>query len=159
LQSVDPDIDGRHVRHVAVPLLLFTCEGANQMDVSAAIDMLIDSSDEAIESIDSQIESLEARLQRLKRARSILSKARGTEKRLKRSVASKGNKPRLATDDGKLAYWSELEDKIYNLVVFATGSGERLTCSDVGLNFSSIGRAINKSQRLDKEGSYIVVVS
>jgi hypothetical protein len=126
------------------------------MDVQAAIDLLIHSNEEATQMIDAQIAELEAKLLRLKRARSVLAKACGEHRAAKRT-ASPRSKP---ADDGKLAYWDELEQKIYDAV---NNCSVKLTCKELGeilnLNYTSIGRCINKSQRLDKEGSYIVVIA
>lgn len=123
------------------------------IDVQAAIDLLIDSNEEATQAIDSQIAELESKLVRLKRARSILAKASG-ERPAKRTAPA-GRK----ADDGKIAYWDGIEQAIYDAV---SGSQEGLTCKDLGeklgLNYTSIGKAINKSQRLDKKGSYIVTI-
>lgn len=128
-----------------------------EMDVQAAIDFLIDSSGEAIEMIDAQIVELEAKLQRLKRARNVLAKANGEHKAAKRTATAPRN---AARQTKQLNYWDELEQKIFDIVSSAPA---RVTCSDVGdqlsLNYTSIGRAINKSQRLAKEGSYIVVIA
>lgn len=124
------------------------------IDVQAAIDLLIDSNEEATQAIDSQIAELESKLVRLKRARSILAKASG-ERPAKRT-SSAGRK---APSDGKIAYWDGIEQAIYDAV---SGSQEGLTCKDLGeklgLNYTSIGKAISKSQRLDKKGSYIVTI-
>lgn len=132
------------------------------MDVSAVIDAITDDAANIVDRIDLEIHELELKLEKLQTARRVMAKVahpNGQPGKRKPKQSTKQPKP-TATADGKLAYWDELEQKIYDLV---NGTTERLTCSDIGeklgLNFSSIGRAINKSHRLDKEGSYIVVVS
>lgn len=127
------------------------------MDVQAAIDLLIDSNEDVTKQIQSQIVELEFKLQRLKRALRVLAQANGEHKAARRSTSTSRQ---AATADGQLPYWNELEQRIYDIVNINT---EKLTCKDLGerlkLNYTSIGKAINKSQRLAKEGSYIVVLS
>ncbi len=122
------------------------------MDVQAAIDFLIDSSGEAIV----QIEELEAKLQRLKRARQVLAKANGEHVAAKRRTAQ----PKPEKSQNKLAYWSELEQKIFDAVSKST---DKVTCSSIGdmlgLSYTTVGKAVSTSERLEKQGSYIVVIA
>lgn len=123
--------------------------------IKTALAVLTAHSESSLAVIDEEIADLEREIDGLRRMRRMLAK---TERQPRAKSAAGGGGDQSAAASGGLGHWAEIEQQVFDYV---TSEG-RATAGDIaeflGLAPIQVGKAVSASQRLGKQGSFVVLL-